>query len=368
MELLEGQTLEQLVDARGSLPPHEVVNYLGQVASGLDKAHGYKTKEGVAQPIVHRDLKPENLFLARRDNGEPLVKILDFGIAKVLSKDASRGTQQPKGTPLYMAPEQLSLTPITPATDLWALGLIAFRLLTGKSYWLSANQEESTIYMLFAEIGSPRETASRRAQALGSQIALPPAFDAWFAQCTASDPAARFTTATAAILALGAAFEIPPPRQSLGDPGALPAPPQQPASPVVSARTAEPDASSPQKSGQKTRSFAISPLQSALGTFGLIVIAAIALRARENTRQPTEDTAPVVSGSVPADSVSPPASSAIPAVSAPATTTSPAATASLATNARSKPAGSSAVRGAGTSTTKTEPKSPAKAKFDALND
>lgn len=129
MELLEGKTLEELVESRGPLSPQEVVLYLRQVALGLDKAHHYKTSEG-PQPIVHRDLKPENIFLTHRDDGSPLIKILDFGIAKVLSKGATKATQQLKGTPLYMAPEQLSLSGVSPATDIWALGLITFFLLT----------------------------------------------------------------------------------------------------------------------------------------------------------------------------------------------------------------------------------------------
>ncbi|RYE76366.1 MAG: serine/threonine protein kinase, partial [Myxococcales bacterium] len=135
MELLQGKTLEDMVEQHGPLRPVETVGVLAQVASALDKAHGYRDARGDLRPIIHRDLKPENLFLARRESGEPCVKILDFGIAKLLSADA-KASQEVRGTPLYIAPEQLTGSPLGPPTDVWALGLIAFYLLTGTSYWL----------------------------------------------------------------------------------------------------------------------------------------------------------------------------------------------------------------------------------------
>ena len=142
MELLVGCDLEQLVDRGGPLEPGRAVEYLRQAAIGLDKAHNFVDREGRLSPIVHRDLKPGNLFLSRRDDGSELVKILDFGIAKVLSssKSLSGGI---RGTPLYMAYEQAAQAPITPAADIWSFGLIAFFLLTGKPYWMAA-QDRST--------------------------------------------------------------------------------------------------------------------------------------------------------------------------------------------------------------------------------
>src|SRR3954470_79359 len=107
MELLVGRTLESLVETEGPLPPAVAYEYLRQVAAGLDKAHGYVDKDGVLRPIVHRDLKPANIFLTRRESGEPLVKILDFGIAKVVS-EGTNVSREVKGTPLFMAFEQAS--------------------------------------------------------------------------------------------------------------------------------------------------------------------------------------------------------------------------------------------------------------------
>ena len=90
--------------------------------------------------IVHRDLKPENLFLTRREDGSPLLKLLDFGIARIADDaPSSKKTQAGHvfGTPAYMAPEQAvgDVDRIGPATDVWALGLVAFKLLTGQEYW-----------------------------------------------------------------------------------------------------------------------------------------------------------------------------------------------------------------------------------------
>jgi serine/threonine protein kinase len=106
MELLEGSDLERLVTTTGALSAEQVVGCLRQVSAALDKAHNYVDRDGRPQPIIHRDLKPENLFLTRRATGEPLVKLLDFGIAKVLGGE-TKISQDIRGTPTYMAPEQI---------------------------------------------------------------------------------------------------------------------------------------------------------------------------------------------------------------------------------------------------------------------
>ena len=208
MELLHGAELDKVVETQGPLPRARLVSYFRQIAAGLDKAHGYVTREGVKTPIVHRDLKPENLFLAERDSGEPMIKILDFGIAKVLTESTSV-SQEVKGTPLYMAFEQVAAGKITPQTDIWPLGLIAFYLLTGKAYWKSANHGEATITQLFGEVLSlPIEQASVRARELGIAQEIPPAFDAWFARCVEREPSRRFSSAGDCAQALADALGV----------------------------------------------------------------------------------------------------------------------------------------------------------------
>lgn len=208
MELLHGQDLQRLVEQSGPVAPDLTVGLMRQVASALDKAHSYKDRDGTIRPIVHRDLKPENLFLTRRENGEPLVKVLDFGIAKVVSATA-KVSREVKGTPLYMAFEQAGGGAITPRTDIWALGLIVYFLLTGKSYWRAAQSEEASLTQLFGEVLSmPIVAPSSRLAELGQPVIFPPAFDDWFLCCMNRDPEQRFRTAGIAVSALGEALGV----------------------------------------------------------------------------------------------------------------------------------------------------------------
>lgn len=210
MELLIGEDLGRTVENHGALAPDQVVEYLRQTASALDRAHGYKDREGIPRPIIHRDLKPENLFVARRDNGDTVIKVLDFGIAKVLGA-TSNVSQEVKGTPLYMAFEQAGVGTISPRTDVWALGLIAFFLLTGQSYWRTAHMPEGSLTQLFGEVLSlPIVPPSQRLTELGRTPSLPAGFDSWFVGCVNRDPNQRFASAGEAIAALAEVFGIVP--------------------------------------------------------------------------------------------------------------------------------------------------------------
>lgn len=199
MELLQGETLAAMVERLGPRPVAEVLDVFEQLCHALAAAH--------AQRIVHRDLKPENVFLAesRRVGARYLVKVLDFGIAKVVAEAQTKATAA-IGTPWWMAPEQSSPgAETTPAADVWALGLIAFYLLTGRSYWRSATSDEPSPIMALREIVlEPLEPASQRATSLGHGPGLPPGFDAWFDRCVARDPSARFRDAGELFAALRA--------------------------------------------------------------------------------------------------------------------------------------------------------------------
>jgi eukaryotic-like serine/threonine-protein kinase len=131
MERLAGEDLQRLVDRVGPLPPHVALSIAGQALLGLASAH--------AAGIVHRDLKPANLFLAQQPDGEVTVKILDFGIAKVLPSSPSPQSATPLtrtggmlGSPLYMSPEQVENSKEVDArTDVWALASVLYRALSG---------------------------------------------------------------------------------------------------------------------------------------------------------------------------------------------------------------------------------------------
>ncbi len=198
MELLEGESLDAIVSREGGLAPAVVRELFLQMGHALGAAHD--------RGIVHRDLKPENVFVARamRTGASLTVKILDFGIAKTIQESKAGVTStSPIGTPLFMAPEQG--TPgaqLRAATDVWALGLIAFHALTGRHYWLAASHGHG-VQALFAEVFvHPLVPASRRAAELGAPAPLPPGFDAWFARCVVREPEARFPDARVAIDAL----------------------------------------------------------------------------------------------------------------------------------------------------------------------
>jgi phosphate binding protein len=207
MELLEGVTLSREIRRRGAFAWSDTVEIIRQIAHALGAAH--------ARGIVHRDLKPANIFLSRsRHVGIPLtIKVLDFGIAKAIAGStpppplAAGDTQKIEGrpatvlgTPAWMAPEQTQLgSQVGPQADVWALGLLAFLLLTGKHYFASANIKNAPTDTLLREvIRDPIVPASRRAADVGCADRLPPNFDDWFARCVDRDPIARFEHASAA--------------------------------------------------------------------------------------------------------------------------------------------------------------------------
>ncbi|MGK3999875.1 serine/threonine protein kinase [Sorangium sp. So ce1024] len=237
MELLRGEELGSLIKKRGALPAEDVAIYLFQAALALDKTH--------AAGIVHRDLKPDNLFVTVRDDGSPCVKILDFGIAKVIEQHhASTLTRQMLGTPVYMAPEQIRAERnIGPRVDIYALGQVAYALLVGETYWTQEAEAIPSPYLLASELlrgasESPSVRAARR-----RSVSLPPAFDAWFFKATALRAEDRFERASVAVSALADALGVPLPRASRvvllpdppppGPPSPSPTDPTQPSRPGV---------------------------------------------------------------------------------------------------------------------------------------
>ncbi|MFO0550584.1 MAG: serine/threonine-protein kinase [Polyangiaceae bacterium] len=205
MELLEGEDLSAAIARAGALPLDECRVVLEQLCHGVGKAH--------EAGIVHRDLKPENIFLARsRTVGATVsVKVLDFGIAKsigdrltrmsALPGGLPRGFTEGIGTPMWMAPEQTNYGVVTPATDVWAIGLIAYKMLTGRYYWRSA-QSSAASAVLEEMLTAPIDYASVRAKEQKVDFRLPAGFDAWFYRAVHPDPKQRFPDAANAWQAL----------------------------------------------------------------------------------------------------------------------------------------------------------------------
>lgn len=194
MDLLDGQNLAEVAGDEPQ-PPERVVEWLAQVARALDKAHELG--------IVHRDLKPENLFLERKPDGSTIVKILDFGVAKVRSDEHVGQTASGAllGTPLYMAREQVegANQSVGPGTDMWSLAVIAFRLLAGQDYWTSKSVPMLLVEILHGEMAPPSSRTTRLGQA----------FDLWFQRSCNRDPNQRWPTVAAQIEALADALGVP---------------------------------------------------------------------------------------------------------------------------------------------------------------
>ena len=123
MELLEGTDLLELLQRRPKLEPGEAVTLVEQVAKALHAAH--------AVGITHRDIKARNLFLAESGD-DVIIKVLDFGIAGMSASERITAADAVLGSPFYMSPEQLRSMPLDPQVDIWALAVVAFRLVTGE--------------------------------------------------------------------------------------------------------------------------------------------------------------------------------------------------------------------------------------------
>jgi len=147
MEFLNGQPFDRLIKSRGPIPPEEVLWWSEEICEALQAAH--------EAGIIHRDIKPSNLFFVDSGRGRPYVKLLDFGIAKLGSKEGEATPQTRAsmvvGTPDYMSPEQARGKAITPATDVYALGCVMFELLTARR----AFKGENALETMFMHVENP---------------------------------------------------------------------------------------------------------------------------------------------------------------------------------------------------------------------
>ncbi len=179
MELLEGESLAQRLRRVGRLELAATAAIITQSARALHKAH--------EAGIVHRDLKPDNIFLVR-DVDRELVKVLDFGIAKLVEQmevEQLTGTGSVMGTPHYMSPEQArGRKEVDHRTDLWALGVIAYECTTGRRPY-DSHALGDLLLQICTEPAPPPSTAG----------GLPSALDAFMARALAREPEQRFATA-----------------------------------------------------------------------------------------------------------------------------------------------------------------------------
>ncbi|MFW5968216.1 MAG: protein kinase domain-containing protein, partial [Persicimonas sp.] len=186
MEHLEGCDLADIVKHGEPMDLRRVWSILMQTSRSLAEAHQIG--------LVHRDLKPENIFLVQRDGSEEMVKVLDFGVSKAISNFGDRGVETMKpltqqgtvfGTPLYMAPEQAMAEDITPAVDVYALGHIAYEMITGEAAYLDCS---TAMDVMLKQINEPPLS-------LPKPWAQTP-FSALITRCTIKDPDERIADAS----------------------------------------------------------------------------------------------------------------------------------------------------------------------------
>ncbi len=185
MELLEGRSFAQLLLDDGPVDVPRAVDWTVQILEALDAAH--------EAGVIHRDLKPSNLFAVEHGRQPVYVKLLDFGIAKLMPQ-AGRATAETRvatiiGTPDYMSPEQVRAQPVTPATDLYALGCVLFELISGRRPFPGRNVNETMTW----HIERPAPRLARHA------AGVPPELDELVAWLMEKEPAARPASAQVAL-------------------------------------------------------------------------------------------------------------------------------------------------------------------------
>jgi eukaryotic-like serine/threonine-protein kinase len=196
MEYLTGEDVEHLFEEVGTLPVNLALRLAGQVCLGLERAH--------AAGVVHRDIKPANLFLTRGvEDGEVCVKLLDFGIAKIKMEQGGdvatsivTRTGSLLGSPLFMSPEQAQGSrAIDHRTDLWSLGVVLYRALTGRT----PHQEVDTFCDLIMAICSvPVRPVSAFAPWVPTEVA------AIAERALSLEPTSRFPSAASMLQAIRA--------------------------------------------------------------------------------------------------------------------------------------------------------------------
>jgi serine/threonine-protein kinase len=188
MEYLDGQDLDEVVRANGPLTPKVAVGYILQACEAFAEAHGLG--------MIHRDIKLKNMFLARSVDGRPLVKVLDFGLAKTVGAlgDVSlTATSAVFGSPQYMSPEQMrSAKDVDARSDVWSIGVSLYELLTARVPFDAPGVAEICAMVLKDPVEPPSKWA----------VGLPPELDAVVVKCLAKNPQDRYQSVAELAFAL----------------------------------------------------------------------------------------------------------------------------------------------------------------------
>ncbi|MCL4228652.1 MAG: serine/threonine protein kinase [Myxococcales bacterium] len=184
MELVEGRDLDALIDS-GRLPFSALVYVLVEVLRGLGYAHDLPVTADGVRGLVHRDVSPHNVLLSWAG----AVKVSDFGIAKARAATAASASVTIKGKPAYMSPEQINGSPLDGRSDLFAVGVMMWQMLTGQYLFAAGTTSETLARVLFAPVPSPRSVAPD----------VPPDLEAVTMRLLAKEPGQRYASAEDAI-------------------------------------------------------------------------------------------------------------------------------------------------------------------------
>ncbi|HEY1954989.1 MAG TPA: serine/threonine-protein kinase [Polyangiaceae bacterium] len=322
MEYLEGQDLAAVLRAAGPIALTDSVMYVAQAIEAIAEAHSLG--------IIHRDLKPSNLFLTRRPDGTPLVKVLDFGISKAAvpgAMDAAMTTTSAVlGSPMYMAPEQMIASrEVDGRTDVWALGVVLYQLLTGRGPFNGTTMTELCARILQEPHAPIRATRPD----------VPGEIEAVVARCLEKDRTRRFASVAdlaeaiapfggqaAALSAERARRLIPRTERAMGVPPTIPgAPIGMAATAIAPGGTMPYAATNPSWSATRGRSSGSSGIWIALA-FGLaaivggvaVVVLFLAMRARAPSLPTIAEPEPARTATAPTDTT-PAATTAAPEAS-----------------------------------------------------
>ena len=178
-EFVDGENLDVVLRRTGALATQRALAILVQLSDAIDHAH--------SRGVIHRDLKPANLIIGQGRGNQETIKVLDFGVAKIIAPDyaesiAATGQGEVFGTPAYMAPEQIGARGNDPRIDLYAFGCIAFEMLTGNPPFVGR-----TLQVLNAHLNTPAPRPSSRRP----ESAIPSLLDDIVVRCLAKDPSDR---------------------------------------------------------------------------------------------------------------------------------------------------------------------------------
>jgi serine/threonine-protein kinase len=173
MQYIDGDDLKHVIRARGPLRPQEAARIAAAVCNGLEAAH--------ERGLIHRDVKPQNILIDRHG----VVRITDFGVAKALAGPGLTQAGTTYGTAAYLSPEQATGGPISPATDVYALGIVLYEMLCGQPPFGGDNVAAVAYQQVYEPPPPLRDCAPD----------VPPPLEAIVARAMAKDPAARYATA-----------------------------------------------------------------------------------------------------------------------------------------------------------------------------